>query len=353
MPRAAALRREPQLLRPAVHRPDAETAGRPHRGPLARDRHRAAHRRPHAPSTVGTVTEIYDYFRILISRLGQMHCPELREPPDRHAIGRSDHRQAVLDQPSRHQALPDGPGRAGHRRPVRGPVANAPRGRLRAGADRRPDAPAGRNAKLRPTPQAPSGGGGRPRDQFVPTLGRARIADSVENALALGQGRAARGRRGRRVRPRATVAGERPQPASGVPRLRSGELRAALAAPFFVQQLDRLVPGLRGLGHRVGREPGRPFARCTKLTLAEGAVLAWPAVADEQGESSLFQRDARSPLRPHRPAARRAASTSSPPVNAAKCSTARASEWIEVEALGAEALGAGGKEVQMNSRPRA
>src|SRR6185295_1715882 len=31
----------------------------------------------HTPrSTVGTVTEIYDYFRILFARLGQPHCPE-------------------------------------------------------------------------------------------------------------------------------------------------------------------------------------------------------------------------------------------------------------------------------------
>jgi excinuclease ABC subunit A len=35
----------------------------------------------HTPrSTVGTVTEIYDYFRILFSRLGQMHCPECDTP---------------------------------------------------------------------------------------------------------------------------------------------------------------------------------------------------------------------------------------------------------------------------------
>jgi excinuclease ABC subunit A len=35
----------------------------------------------HTPrSTVGTVTEIYDYFRILLSRLGQMHCPDCDVP---------------------------------------------------------------------------------------------------------------------------------------------------------------------------------------------------------------------------------------------------------------------------------
>ena len=35
----------------------------------------------HSPrSTVGTVTEIYDYLRILIARLGVMHCPKCRTP---------------------------------------------------------------------------------------------------------------------------------------------------------------------------------------------------------------------------------------------------------------------------------
>ena len=43
-------------------------------------------------STVGTVTEIYDYLRILFARLGQPYCPDLRHP-DRHADRRRDHRE--------------------------------------------------------------------------------------------------------------------------------------------------------------------------------------------------------------------------------------------------------------------
>ena len=35
----------------------------------------------HTPrSTVGTVTEIYDYLRILFARLGQPHCPDCDIP---------------------------------------------------------------------------------------------------------------------------------------------------------------------------------------------------------------------------------------------------------------------------------
>ena len=31
-------------------------------------------------STVGTVTEVYDYLRLLFARVGQPHCPECGEP---------------------------------------------------------------------------------------------------------------------------------------------------------------------------------------------------------------------------------------------------------------------------------
>ncbi len=34
-------------------------------------------------STVGTVTEVYDYLRVLFARLGQMHCPDCGSPVTR------------------------------------------------------------------------------------------------------------------------------------------------------------------------------------------------------------------------------------------------------------------------------
>ena len=38
-------------------------------------------------STVGTVTEVYDYLRLLYARIGQPHCPDLRRA-DHPADGR-------------------------------------------------------------------------------------------------------------------------------------------------------------------------------------------------------------------------------------------------------------------------
>ncbi len=46
-------------------------------------------------STVGTVTEIYDYLRLLWARIGQPHCPQLRRA-DRRPVGRADHRPVVM-----------------------------------------------------------------------------------------------------------------------------------------------------------------------------------------------------------------------------------------------------------------
>ena len=37
-------------------------------------------------STIGTVTEIYDYLRLLFSRIGKPHCPKCGEPVSRQSI---------------------------------------------------------------------------------------------------------------------------------------------------------------------------------------------------------------------------------------------------------------------------
>ncbi len=79
--RPAALRRKPQLLRPAVRRPDAKAAGRPHRRAFAGHRHRAEAPGAHAAldasarsrkstTTCGSSSP----------GLGQPHCPDCDVP---------------------------------------------------------------------------------------------------------------------------------------------------------------------------------------------------------------------------------------------------------------------------------
>ena len=45
-------------------------------GPVAGDLHRSEVYQQKPRSTVGTVTEIYDYFRLLYARIGIPHCPK-------------------------------------------------------------------------------------------------------------------------------------------------------------------------------------------------------------------------------------------------------------------------------------
>jgi len=67
----------------AVFRADGKGQCRIHRGPLSCDciDQRGMSRNPR--STVGTVTEIYDYLRLLFARIGEPFCPivALRFPP--------------------------------------------------------------------------------------------------------------------------------------------------------------------------------------------------------------------------------------------------------------------------------
>lgn len=47
-------------------------------------------------STVGTVTEIYDYLRVLYARIGKAHCPECGRPLEKRASMRSSRICSIL-----------------------------------------------------------------------------------------------------------------------------------------------------------------------------------------------------------------------------------------------------------------
>src|SRR6202035_1299660 len=49
-------------------------------------------------STVGTITEIYDYLRLLFARVGQPHCPKCGRPITRQTVQQIV--DAILDLPS-------------------------------------------------------------------------------------------------------------------------------------------------------------------------------------------------------------------------------------------------------------
>ena len=260
----AALRRKPQLVRPAVRRPDAEAASRPHRRPLAGHRHRAA-TCGHTPrSTVGTVTEIYDYFRILFARLGQPHCPECDIP-----IGTQTADEIVdklLEEPDGTQALPDGAGGSAGRRAVRNAVGIAPRRRLRPRPHRRRNVS---RSTRRPTID-------RRRKHVVEVVidriivrrdARSRIAGSIENALALGKGVVHVAHPDddcpSRAGPSASTASTSPA--------NSAAAASSTLSPhnFSFNSSLGWCPACEGLGTQTGANPAA-LLRDPKLTLAQG-----------------------------------------------------------------------------------
>ena len=226
----------------------------------------------HSPrSTVGTVTEIYDYFRILMSRLGQMHCPECDEPVGTQSA--DEVIDAVLAEPE------------GTRLYLMAPVEltagqtyedlwtslnNA--GYVRVRVD-------GQTHELASMPAVD-----RRRKHDVEVIvdrvtirhdARARLADSIENTLALGRG----------VLHTATVEKDLPE-ARWANKVHSQHLVCTACNRSF----EPLSPhhfsfnsalgwceACEGLGVEVGADPAA-LLRSTQLTLAEGAVLAWPAI---------------------------------------------------------------------------
>ena len=133
---AAAVCREPLELRPPVPGPACRSRGSSgsagSRRPISIEQ-KTTSKSPR--STVGTVTEIHDYLRILLARLGQPHCPACGAA-DRHPDGRRDRREDPA--PARgDEGLRHGAGRAARRRDLRRPLGRAPRLGVRPGAGRR------------------------------------------------------------------------------------------------------------------------------------------------------------------------------------------------------------------------
>ncbi len=226
----------------------------------------------HSPrSTVGTVTEIYDYFRILFSRLGQMVCPDCEVP-----VGTQSSDEvidAVLAEP------------AGTRLYLMAPI-ELPMGKtyeelweslrtsgyVRVRVDQQ-------TYELAEMPNID-----RRRKHDIEVLidrvtvnpdSRGRLADSVENALTLGKG----------ILHTLVVQKDVPEH-----RWQSKIHSQHLACGSCGRSFEPLSPhhfsfnnslgwcdACEGLGTEIGANPAS-LLRSTQLTLAEGAVLAWPNI---------------------------------------------------------------------------
>ena len=134
-------------------------------------------------STVGTVTEIYDYLRLLFANIGVPHCHELR-----HARSPSQSLERIIDmvmlypQDERINVLaPIVRGRKGE---FKKELAGAARARLHQGAHRRPVPLARRGHQARSAAQPHHRGRRRSADRCKPGIER-RLTESVDVALNL------------------------------------------------------------------------------------------------------------------------------------------------------------------------
>ena len=138
-------------------------------------------------STVGTITEVYDYLRLLFARAGRPHCPICGEPITRQTPQQIVDRLLELPDGTRFQVLaPVVKGRKGEYVDL---FARAPDQGLLAGPRRRRGRLADRAAAAGEEAQAhhrgrrrPAGGQGRRRRS------KRRLTDSVETALGLAGG---------------------------------------------------------------------------------------------------------------------------------------------------------------------
>ena len=144
-------------------------------------------------STVGTVTEIYDYLRLLYARVGRPHCPKCGRPIQQQTVEQIV--DAVLELPEGARIMVLAPLVRGRKGEYQQRLRRRPQGRLRARARRRRDPRRRRRDRARQVQEAHHRGRRRPPgrarqrrlDEGSDPDDR-RIADSVEQALKLGSG---------------------------------------------------------------------------------------------------------------------------------------------------------------------
>ncbi len=235
----------------------------------------------HTPrSTVGTVTEIYDYLRVLYSRLGQPYCPDCDVP-----IGTQTSDQVT----DKILAEPDGT-----KLYLMAPVGIGPgetyadlwkqlqeSGYLRVRVD-------GRTHELDKPPKVDR----RTKHEVaviadritVRQKSRGRIAEAVEGALALGKG---------------VMHVAYPNDDLDEPRWQVKTHSQHLACDECARSFEALAPhnfsfnsslgwcpSCEGLGTQTGANPAA-LLRDPELTLTAGALLLWPNLASELSRAML------------------------------------------------------------------
>ena len=235
----------------------------------------------HTPrSSVGTVTEIYDYFRVLFARLGDPYCPECEVPIGTQTA--DDVTDKVMAEPAGAKLQLMAPVEVG----VGDSYVDLFKDLLQAGYRRvRVD---GKTYELENPPKIDR----RRRHEVavvidritVQAKSRARIAEAVEAALGIGRG------------VMLVVQPDEEKPEDRWPvRVHSQHLSCDQCGRSF----EPLTPhnfsfnsslgwceACEGLGTQTGANP-TALLRDEELTLAKGALLLWPSLSNELSKAML------------------------------------------------------------------
>ncbi len=231
-------------------------------------------------STVGTVTEIYDYLRILLARAGQPYCPDCNVPIGTQSVDEIVDKILAVPEDTRLYLMAPVEIEAGQRyETLWDEIRAAGYVRIRVdGATYSIDQPPDIDRRRRHSVEIVV-------DRVVvQARSRSRIAESVEDALAVGKGVI------RVARVRDNVAESRWKV-----RVHSQHLACDRCGRSF----EPLTPhsfsfnsplgwceSCEGLGIQVGTNPAA-LLRDPKLTLAEGAVALWPNLEHQVSQLML------------------------------------------------------------------
>jgi excinuclease ABC subunit A len=258
------------------------------------DQRKAAH---NPRSTVGTITEIYDYLRLLFARIGRPHCPKCRKPVSRQTIDQII--EQIIALPKKTEITVLGPVIRGRKGEHQGILEEIQRGgfirvridgilyRIEEAIEKTLDRKKKHNIEV-------------VVDRLVieKDLDRSRLVDSVETALKLGKGivivsyisypiNQAKGKK-----------------RSKVYNLKSNIKDVVFSEHFACEEcgisLPELEPRLfsfnspygacpacQGLGEKLEVDPALVIPN-PNLTIAEGAIRPWMRASHKLGRQSYF-----------------------------------------------------------------
>jgi excinuclease ABC subunit A len=237
-------------------------------------------------STVGTVTEVYDYLRVLYARLGQPHCPNCRTPVGTQTADEIIDRVMALPEGGKYYLLAPVERRGQEKYDaVLAEIRRAGYARVRIdGRSYNLDEPPAIDHRRKHEVEAVI-------DRLVVRAGqRTRIADAVEQALALGRG----------VVRLAHVDPDRAEPNWRVDRFSQHlscdtcgrSLEALNPLNFSFNSPLGWCPACEGLGTQAGASTDL-FVRDPARTLRGGAVAGWPDLTPDNPFTAFAEAVAR------------------------------------------------------------